>query len=71
MKRFVLLLFSAAIGVFAYSWDMHLLQEQANKACHLKLGEANGPLDVSCLSVIDRIGYAQQLHQSLDLSSLR
>jgi hypothetical protein len=71
MKRFVLLLFSAAIGLFAYSMDMHFLQEQANKVCNLKPGETDGPLNVSGLSVMERIGYAQQLHQSLDLATLQ
>jgi hypothetical protein len=71
MIRFVLLLFSATIGLFAYSMDMHFLQEQANKACYLKPGEPDGSLDVSGLSVMERIGYAQQLHQSLDLATLQ
>jgi hypothetical protein len=62
MIRFILLLFSATIGLFAYSMDMNFLREQANKACNLNPGETDGSLNVSGLSVIERIGYAQQLH---------
>jgi hypothetical protein len=41
------------------------------QGCYLKPGEPDGSLDVSGLSVMERIGYAQQLHQSLDLATLQ